>query len=169
VAGVVVLLGAPGSGKSTVGAALERRGLRWREWEMTILDRWGSRDNFLAHKTEALPELHELIRRWIAVPGAPAVLETTGLSDAPLLRELSKTALLLTVRLNVSESEAVRRVAARESGRHLTDDTDANRRVWRLVNELDAPLEVDVEIDTEASTVEQAVDAITDALARRSQ
>jgi adenylate kinase family enzyme len=38
----VVLLGAPGSGKTTVGEELARRGLRWREWELWILEQWGS-------------------------------------------------------------------------------------------------------------------------------
>ena len=37
---IVVLLGPPGSGKSTIGGALGHVGFRWREWESYILDRW---------------------------------------------------------------------------------------------------------------------------------
>src|SRR5262245_34046791 len=59
---VVVLLGAPGSGKTTVGEELARRGLRWREWELWILEQWSPRDAFLAQKAEALPALHQAIR-----------------------------------------------------------------------------------------------------------
>ncbi len=35
---VVVLVGAPGSGKSTIGELLGASGFRWREWEPIILD-----------------------------------------------------------------------------------------------------------------------------------
>ena len=82
--GVVVLLGAPGSGKSAVGEELGRRGLRWRDWELTIVERWGLRDNFVAHKDEALPLLHDEMLEWIDGERPLAVIETTGLSDAPL-------------------------------------------------------------------------------------
>jgi shikimate kinase len=41
VVGVVVLLGAPGSGKSAVGVGLARAGLRWRDWEAELLEAAG--------------------------------------------------------------------------------------------------------------------------------
>jgi hypothetical protein len=47
---VVVLLGAPGSGKTSVGRALGERGWRWREWEVELVGEWGRRDEFLANK-----------------------------------------------------------------------------------------------------------------------
>jgi len=59
VARVVLLLGPPGSGKTTIGEELGRRGLRWREWEPVILARWGSREAFVARKAEALPQLYD--------------------------------------------------------------------------------------------------------------
>ena len=62
---VVVLLGPPGSGKSAIGEELGRTGLRWRDWEPTILDRWGTRERFIANKAAALPALHEEILDWI--------------------------------------------------------------------------------------------------------
>ena len=57
----MILLGAPGSGKTAVGEELARRGLRWREWELWVLERWGSREAFVARKADALPELHRAL------------------------------------------------------------------------------------------------------------
>jgi shikimate kinase len=133
VARVVVLLGPPGSGKTTIGEELGRRGLRWREWEPVILARWGSREAFVARKTEALPQLHDEVGRWVAAGGPAGVIETTDLSDAPLLDTLDRDHECLVVRLDVSRAEARRRVAARAGGRHLTDDPGRNDAVWQAV------------------------------------
>ena len=100
---VVVLVGAPGSGKSTVGALLGASGLRWRDWEPIILERWGSRESFVAAKAEALPLLHREIRSWIDEDGPAAVVESTGLSDAAFLDDLDATGSCFVARLDVSE------------------------------------------------------------------
>jgi hypothetical protein len=149
VADVVVLLGAPGSGKTAVGEELARRGLRWREWEVWILARWGSREAFVAGKADALPALHSAIRSWIADTGPPAAIETTGLSDAPFLDALAREHRCLVVRLDVAEDEAQSRVASRARDRHLSDDLAANRSVWRAFHQLVVPHRpVDLVIDT---------------------
>jgi shikimate kinase len=153
---VVVLLGAPGSGKSTVGEELERLGLRWRNWELVILERWGSRDNFVLHKAEALPLLHDEILDWIDAEGPIAVFETTGLSDAPLLDRLVRDRSALVVRLDVSERGALARVAQREQQRHLSDSIEVNRVVWRAFYEHAADhRSVALAIDTEAITASE--------------
>ena len=161
---VVVLLGPPGSGKSTIGEELGRRGLRWREWESLILERWGSRENFLEHKAEALPALHEEILAWIASDRSIAVIETTGLSDAPLISVLQGSGEALVVRLDVPEEEALRRVEVRQQGRHLDDDLADNRAVWRACREQADRRDVDLVVDTDVATVESAVAAITSTL-----
>jgi shikimate kinase len=157
---VVVLLGPPGSGKSAVGAELGGRGFRWREWEPEIVARWGSREAFVAHKAAALPALHDEIRRWAAAEGGPAVVESTGLSDAPLLDALARDHQCFTVRLDVPEAEALRRVAARERGRHLSDGAGANRAVWRAFAERVAGVRpCDLVVDTRAAGSPAAVAA----------
>jgi shikimate kinase len=167
VARVVVLLGAPGSGKSTVGEALGRRGLRWRDREPEILARWGSRTGFAAAKAEALPALHAEIRAWVAEGGAPAVVESTGLSDAPLLDALARVHECLVVRLDVSADGAAARVTGRAAGRHLTDDAGANRAVWQAFEDAVVPARAaHLVVDTESLGPEAIADVVEDALTR---
>ena len=125
-----MLLGPPGSGKSTVGRLLAPHGIRWREWELEIVERWGSRQAFVAAKHTAVPELHRLILDWLDEPGGPAAIESTGLSDAPLLDALDEEGRSLVIRLDASKDVAAARVATRPKGAHLTDDTADNDRVW---------------------------------------
>jgi adenylate kinase family enzyme len=160
---VVVLLGPPGSGKSTVGAALGRLGLRWREWEATILERWGSRADFVAQKPIALPWLHEEIICWIDSAEVLAAIETTGLSDAPLLDRLDSRCSAFVVRLDVTEAVAMSRVEERPRKQHLTDDIESSRAIWRAFYKVVAPSRrVDVSIDTEVMSPEQIAQHITE-------
>lgn len=162
---VVVLLGAPGSGKSVIGNELRRRGLRWHDWEATILERWKSREHFVANKDQALPLLHRQITEWIESDVQVAVVETTGLSDAPLIDALDRSGSALIVRLDVSEEEASRRVAARIHGQHLSDDLDVNREVGRAFRREVIPRRrVDLVIDTESDSIDAAVARITSTL-----
>jgi len=126
-----VLLGPPGSGKTSVGEELGRLGFRWREWEIAILERWGTRAEFVANKATALPALQRDIRTWIETEGARAVIESTGLSDGPFLDALARDLPCFVARFDVSEAEAELRLASRVRGRHLTDDLAGNRRVRR--------------------------------------
>jgi hypothetical protein len=119
---VVVLLGPPGAGKTSVGRALASEGFRWREWEAEVVAQWGDRSTFVANKDEALPVLHAALRSWIAEGPPVAVIESTGLSDAALLDELDATGRAFVVRLEVAADEARRRCASRPPGEHLTDD-----------------------------------------------
>jgi GNAT superfamily N-acetyltransferase/shikimate kinase len=165
---VVVLIGPPGSGKSVVGDALAARGLRWRDWEPEIVARWGSREAFVARKAEALPLLHAEMRAWIAQPGPPVVVETTGLSDAAFLDALAAERTCLVVRLDVTEDEALRRVAARPRGRHLTDDVEPNRAVWRAFRDRVTPhRRADLVVDTGRHPPGEVAALIEAALARR--
>lgn len=148
----VVLLGPPGSGKSTVGTELGRLGLAWRDWEPRLLEAWGDRQQFLANKEAALAGLHAELRAFIESADSAAVLESTGLSDRDFLDELQREQPgTLFVRLDVSETEALRRAAGRLQGRHLADDLEANRAVWRAFATHVAPnRRVDLVIDTES-------------------
>jgi|GEM_PF-2211990 len=158
---VIVLFGPPGSGKSTVGAKLGRRGLRWRDWERWILHEWGGTEAFVAGKPESLARLHAAIEAFIDEPGSPAVFETTGLSDAPFLDRLQVAGIAFVARLDVSEAEAERRVASRPRGEHLRDEPAANRAVREAWDQYAAPgRSVDLALDTTAASPAALAEAI---------
>jgi hypothetical protein len=66
----------------------------------------------------------------------------------------------LVVRLDVSEAEALRRVQDREKGRHLTDEVEANRVVWRAFREHVLPRPVDLIIDTQVQSADSSAGTI---------
>jgi shikimate kinase len=165
VAAVIVLLGAPGSGKSSIGEALGRRGVRWRNWEQTLVERWGSRDEFLDHKAAALEHHHRELAAWIASDPAPCAIETTGLSDHEWLQELRGTYVTVIVRVDVDEATATHRMRSRQPGRHLSDDPLHQRAVWEAFREPTAPrLDADLVIDTLRTSADDAAEMILDLL-----
>jgi hypothetical protein len=121
-----------------------------------ILERWGSRECFVAEKRLALPWLHDEIIRWIGSDETRAVIETTGLSDAPLLDRLDRTGSSFIARLDVSEAVAMVRVQERPQHQHLTDDVDSNRAVWRAFYDVVAPnRRIDAAFDTEGMSADR--------------
>jgi hypothetical protein len=157
VTGVIVLLGPPASGKTTIGEALAGLGFRFREWELKILEQWGTRAHFVANKADALPALHRDIRSWIDLDGARAVIESTGLSDGDFLDALARDVPCFVTRIDVSVDEAHRRLEHRARGRHLTDDLTGNARVRREYEELVlARRRVDLVIDGDRTSAPEA-------------
>ncbi|HEX6167533.1 MAG TPA: hypothetical protein VFZ30_12140 [Acidimicrobiales bacterium] len=71
------------------------------------------------------------------------------------------------MRLDVSEAEAVRRVAARDRDRQLTADVERNRTVWRAVYEgPGTDRRIDLTIDTDAQPPAGVTDDILAACRR---
>ena len=162
---LVILLGPPASGKTALGRMLGERGWRFREWELELLETWGTRENLVAHETEALAELHQRVRDLAAAPGLPAVYETTGLSDADFLDQVVSELPTIVVQLDVGLNEARRRASQRPRGEHLADDDAATCRIW---NEFmtSAARTADLVIDTEKVRLDRAAELVIGAVDR---
>jgi hypothetical protein len=163
---VIVLLGPPGSGKSTIGARLAELGFRWTDRERDLVERWGSREAFLSSKTEALPALHEGLRAAIGPGRPPLVIESTGISEREFIDDIQRLFPAFLVRLDVARETAALRVRSREPGRHLNTVPARDDAVWRAFEELVKPRPVDLVIDTGAVDPAAAARAIAAALAR---
>jgi len=165
----LILFGPPAAGKSTIGTELGRLGFRWREWEMDILESWGTRDAFVANKAVALPRLQADITAWLDAGGPTAAIESTGLSDAAFLDELERAGGCYVVRIDVGDDEAARRLATRARGRHLTDDLAGNERVRREYRTAVLPYRrVDLVIDSDSISVTDAAVRIAEAVRAQS-
>ena len=159
---LVVLLGAPTSGKSTLGRLLAARyGWRWCEWELELLRDWGDRENLIANKVIALAQLHDRVRTLAAEPGPPVVYESTGLSDGEYLDRHERELTCLVVRLDVGRGEMLRRRHDRPPGEHLTDAEELTREIWSAFTAVVVPSRsVDLVVDTETTAPEGACDLI---------
>jgi shikimate kinase len=153
---VIVLLGAPGSGKSAVARVLrDRFGWRWTDREAGLVERWG--DTFAENKPRALRELHDEIRSEIALGGPVLVHESTGLSEGAFVDELVVGGAIV-VRLEVTRDVALSRIAVRIPGEHLTDDLDRSAAVWDAFAA--TPRDADLTCDTELLSAEEIAERI---------
>nr|WP_194432568.1 shikimate kinase [Streptomyces alkaliphilus] len=162
---MVVLVGPPGAGKSTVGALLaERLGVALRDTDTDIAERAARSvaDIFVEHGEEHFRELE-------AAAVEDAVREHRGvlaLGGGAVLRESTRRLLtgLPVVFLDVVLADAVRRVGL-DAARPLLAVNP--RQQWRTLMEHRRPLYTEVArvvVTTDGRTPEQVADAVLDAL-----
>ncbi|MFD8483309.1 shikimate kinase [Kitasatospora sp. NPDC059673] len=161
----VVLVGPPGSGKSTVGRVLaERLGLPFRDTDEDI-ERTAGKPIPEIFVDEGEPHFRRLEREAVAAAAAdhPGVLALGGGAVmAPATREL--LAPLPVVFLEVALADAVKRVGL-DAPRPLLAVNPRAR--WRELMEARRPLYLEVAtavVDTEGRTPEQVADAVLEAL-----
>ncbi|MFF3545768.1 shikimate kinase [Streptomyces platensis] len=165
---VVVLIGPPGAGKSTVGALLaERLGVGYRDTDADIVVTAG-RPIAEIFIDQGEPHFRELERAAVrdALDGHPGVL---ALGGGAILDEGTRKLLtgLPVVFLDVHLADAVKRVGL-DAPRPLLAVNP--RKQWRELMERRRPLYTEVAravIDTGERTPEQVAEAILDALELR--
>ncbi|MEV7120962.1 shikimate kinase [Kitasatospora griseola] len=162
---VVVLVGPPGSGKSTVGRVLaERLGLPFRDTDDDI-ERTAGKPIPEIFVDEGEPHFRQLEREAVEAAAAahPGVLALGGGAVlAPSTREL--LAPLPVVFLEVALADAVKRVGL-DAPRPLLAVNPRAR--WRELMEARRPLYLEVAtavVDTQDRTPEQVADAVLEAL-----
>ena len=125
----VVLMGPPGSGKSYLGAALRDAGVaRYEEIEPLLVARFGTGAAFAGRKDEALAFIREQYERLLDVPGLPVVIESTGVSDRPMIEAFSERYRLAFVAVDTRRDVCIERVRTRGTCANLSNDVEATGR-----------------------------------------
>lgn len=162
---LIVLVGAPGSGKTAIGNELASRyGYRYRDFEAELVEIYGPLETFVQHKNKAILDVHRVIVNTIAESGPVVVIETTALSEQDFIDDLIRTHRSLTVRLDVSLPNALERIQNRVKGRNLSNGIGTNQWIWERFYEVHEKREFDLRIDMNRESVSVAARSINKAI-----
>ena len=120
---LIVLLGPPGAGKTHLGHRIHAAlGFAFRDAEKELLERYGSREVFVKDKGAALAELEREIRARLASSPVPVVIESTGVSDAPMLARLRQDFDCVWIKVYAPRDLCAARVQRRAAGANFSND-----------------------------------------------
>ena len=120
---LIALIGPPGSGKTYLGQRIQAQlGLAFRDVERELVERYGSRASFVKDKSAALAALEGEVRERLAASPVPVVIESTGLSDGPMLVRLGQEFPVLWIKVHAPRELCVARVQSRGGGGNLSND-----------------------------------------------
>ena len=160
----VVLMGPPGSGKSFIGTRLAELGLAsYVELEPILVEKFGTGAQFLANKDAAVRFIAQSYDEQLSAPGRAVALESTGVSDRPLLERLLRRHRLLLVRVNTPREVCVERVATRARGRNIGNDAEAAGRFHDFWHATIEPT-YDFACAVDGTHLDEAVDSIASLL-----
>lgn len=149
----VILVGGPGSGKTSVGRALATgHGYRYVDREAELVERYGSREAFLAQREAALRDMHARILDEIATSTGLWAHETTALTERDFVLRLWREHEGRMVHLNLPTPVAIERVLARAGGRNLSNALEATRRTWEACDANYDSLPFELVVDAERRT-----------------
>jgi shikimate kinase len=120
---LIVLIGPPGAGKTHLGQRIQTElGYAFRDVERELLERYGSRAAFVQDKSAALAALEADVRARLASSDVPVVIESTGLSDAPMLARVRQEFAVLWIKVHAPRDVCMSRVQRRAAGGNLSND-----------------------------------------------
>jgi hypothetical protein len=124
-------MGPPGSGKSFIGNSLASRGIaRYIELEPILVEKFGKGSEFVANKEAALKFIRESYIQQLEESSGPVAIESTGVSDRPLLDDVMRRYTLLCVKLSTPKAICLERVANRPPHLNIGNDLAATARFY---------------------------------------
>ena len=145
-------MGAPGSGKTSVGRALAELGYWFEDREAELLARYRSIDEFVRQKDTAVAELHAAFLVGAAAHPGRWVYESTALTERDFVLSLRAEHDAFLVHLDVPFEATLARVAARAPGANLTSDLVPTERAWRFCDEAHRTLPFDLVVPTDGES-----------------
>jgi shikimate kinase len=122
----IVLIGPPGAGKSYLGRYLADLGIaHYTEFEPILVHQFGQGAQFAQNKHAALAFLREQYHQEFKNLSHVVVLESTGLSDRPIIEEIARQYRCLFVKVNTAKDVCIERVSHRQRGRNISNDVEA--------------------------------------------
>jgi shikimate kinase len=160
----IILIGPPGSGKSYLGRYLADLGIaHYTELEPILVRRFGRGTQFAQNKQAALAFLQEQYHQELGNTRQVVVLESTGLSDRPIIEEIARQYRCLFVRVDTTKDVCIKRVAHREHDRNISNDVEFAQTFYDFWQREIAPsFTFDVVVTGE--NVEEAIKQIRNAL-----
>jgi adenylate kinase family enzyme len=160
----IVFMGPPGSGKTYLGHALARVAQsEFMEGERSLLEKYGSTENFVRHKEQALREYYGFLAQHQAANAAVVAFESTGISDRTYLRELIAARDCALIRVQAPRSICVERVMKRALG-HNFESTDPGQFHDYWYDEVASQYSFELVAENGDGAPERALRHLTDAL-----
>jgi shikimate kinase len=161
---LIVLLGPPGAGKTHLGRRIqESLGFAFRDVEQELLERYGSREAFVKDKSTALAAQERELRSRLASSPVPIILESTGLSDGPMLARLRQEFPVLWIKVDAPRELCVARVQSRPAGGNFSNDPQQAGEFhdfWR--REVEPRYSFDLEVVTDGSPDAEFLDRLAE-------
>jgi hypothetical protein len=114
-----------------LGRYLAEQGIaRYTELEPVLVRHFGQGEQFARNKTAALQFLRDTYQKELKRDGQVVVIESTGLSDRPIIEELARHYRFVYVKIDAVRELCTKRITDRKDGRNISNDVEAARAFY---------------------------------------